>query len=95
VAGKQARAQCSQKYCEEGAGFQQGVAADQFAGIEHLRQQTVFSRREECRVRAHHEQREQQQHHPMLRKTDARHDHDGDFQRLDALENAGLVEALA
>src|SRR5216683_4449241 len=46
-------------------------------------------------MHAHHEQRKQQQHHPMLRKTDTGHDHDRDFQPFDALEDARLVEALA
>jgi len=95
VARQQTGGKRSQQNGEKRPGFQQRVAANQLAGIEHLRQQPVLGRREERGMYAHHEQRKQQQRDPLLRKADRRREHDDDFQSFDALENARLVEALA
>ena len=95
MAGQQTRGQGAQQDGEECSGFQQGVAAHQFLGVQHLGQQPVLCRRKKGRVHAHHEKCKQQQGDTVLQESNGGHQHDEDFQRLDALENAGLVEALA
>jgi hypothetical protein len=89
-AGKQGAPENGQKR----AGFQQRVAAGQFAFTQNLRQVAVLRRPEKCRVRAHQEQPDQQQRQALRQKTGGSQQHDEKFRNLHPAHQRCLVELV-
>ena len=78
----------------EGAHLHDGVAADQLARIEVLRQDRVFERAEECRLRAQQEQHGEQGRHALEVERKTRQDRHGDLAELDDADQPRLLDLV-
>ncbi|MNC08207.1 hypothetical protein D3C75_557870 [compost metagenome] len=80
---------------QEGTGFHQPVAADQFFLAQGLRQDRVLHRAEQRRVSPHAEQRHQHQRQVVGDEAERAYRHDRDLGQLDGPDQRILGELLA
>ena len=66
-----------------GSGFDESVAADQFGRLQLLWQVGILDRAEQCRLRAHQEQHEQQQDVTLHHESGGCDQHEDDFEQFD------------
>ena len=89
--GEQPADQRTDQDGDESTSLDQCIAANQFIGMQVLRQDGVLDRPEEGRVQAEQEKRPHQHGQAVHGKTARRHPHDDDFQHLDQTRQLRLV----
>ena len=94
AAGQQAAGKRADQYGDEGAGFHQRVAADQFLLLQVLGQDGIFHRPEQGRVGSHQEQGGEQQRQAVAGETEGGDQHDADLEQLDEADQARLLELV-
>ena len=82
------------KDCDESPHLHEAVAANQFRGGQHLRQDGVLHRAEKSGMQTQQEQRREQQRQALQQKSRAGDHHDSDFDRLDDADDGGFLELV-
>ena len=79
---------------DEGAHFEQRVAARKIAIGNHLRHDAVFRRAEDGGVQSHQEDHREHAFRPAAQQRGQAEQHDGDFEDLDADQDAALADQV-